>query len=313
MVSREDVQMAYRLILGREPESDDAIECHRMRADLASLREHFLESNEFRLSRVTKLPMDLDLAPALRLDLDIPPRLLERMFQRVEETWRRLAATEPYHSVLVSDDFRSVRFGEHAAEYHESGRGDVERLLAWLRRNRIELEKLSSCCEYGCGTGRITAWLAPHFQRLVACDISAPYLKLAEQHLASQGIANVTLRGVPDLRSLRKRESVDLVFSILVLQHNPPPVMAFLLRTLLGWLNRNGVAYLQLPTYALGYQFDAERYLSGSEREMEMHVLPQSAVFAIAAEEDCTVLEVAPDHMLGDSHWISSTFLFRKR
>ena len=53
--------------------------------------------------------------------------------------------------------------------------------------------------------------------------------------------------------------------------------------------------------------------MSSAEREMEIHNLPQSAVFAIAAEEDCLVLEVAPDLMVGQSHWISSTFLLRKR
>jgi SAM-dependent methyltransferase len=256
--------------------------------------------------------MDLDLAPALRLDLDVPPRLLERMFQRVEETRRRLAATEPYYSVLGSVDFKPAWFSEHAAACHKSGRGDVERLPAWLRRNRIEPGKLWSCCEYGCGAGRITAWLAPHFQRVIACDISAPYLDLAERHLASHGIATVTLLRIPDPGSLRKRVSAELVFSVLVLQHNPPPVMAYLLRSLLCWLNPKGVAYLQLPTYGLGYRFDAAKHVSSAVREMETHILPQSAVFAIAAEEDCTVREVAPDYKGGQSHWISSTFLLRK-
>jgi hypothetical protein len=43
------------------------------------------------------------------------------------------------------------------------------------------------------------------------------------------------------------------VFSVITLQHNPPPIMAWLLSQLLGCLNPGGVAYLQIPSYRSGY------------------------------------------------------------
>lgn len=53
MVTREEVVWAYRFILGREPESEAAIEWHLDLPDLATLRRAFLQSQEFAgISRV---------------------------------------------------------------------------------------------------------------------------------------------------------------------------------------------------------------------------------------------------------------------
>jgi hypothetical protein len=46
-VTREEIEAAYRLILGRAPESDDAIRIHESHPDLDSLRRAFLASEEF--------------------------------------------------------------------------------------------------------------------------------------------------------------------------------------------------------------------------------------------------------------------------
>ncbi|WP_165322870.1 FkbM family methyltransferase [Rhizorhabdus phycosphaerae] len=47
-VTREDVICAYRLLLNRDPESEEAIEGHRGAADLGSLRHIFMSSAEYR-------------------------------------------------------------------------------------------------------------------------------------------------------------------------------------------------------------------------------------------------------------------------
>jgi MMP 1-O-methyltransferase len=64
-VTRHDVQMAYRLILGREPESEEAIAFHLQWPSLAELRSAFLSSDEF----LRGLPqIDVDLACATAVD-----------------------------------------------------------------------------------------------------------------------------------------------------------------------------------------------------------------------------------------------------
>jgi SAM-dependent methyltransferase len=105
----------------------------------------------------------------------------------------------------------------------------------------------------------------------------------------------------------------DVFFSLIVLQHNPPPLIAFLLRTLLNKLEPGGLAYFQVPTYRFGYRFDPDAYIA-SELKLgvpEMHVLPQHVVLRIADEAGCRPLEVREDPS-GSYDLISQRFLLHK-
>jgi FkbM family methyltransferase len=66
MVPREAVIWGYRLILGREPESEAAIEGHGRLADVAALRRHLLKCEEFtRKNLVSALPRVWVAAPVM--------------------------------------------------------------------------------------------------------------------------------------------------------------------------------------------------------------------------------------------------------
>jgi len=237
------------------------------------------------------------------------------MLDRVAKTWQGLGSTQPFWSVLTSDEYKMERFGEHADTYWESGKGDVDRLNAWLKRNGIPaFGGNHSCCEYGCGTGRVTRWLADQFSHVVALDISLPHIELAQSHLKRAGKSNVTFRHIDSLAFLNQKvQPVDVFFSFIVLQHNPPPIIAFILNTVLQWLKPGGVAFFQVPTYSPNYSFIAEDYLQHPSQTMEMHILPQRYVQAIASRQNCEMIEVQPDLYVGSPDWISNTFLLRKK
>jgi len=318
MVTREQVVAAYRLILGRDPESEQMIR-NQMAAheDLAAMRTAMLHSPEFRrvaLYSPWLLPMDD--CPRINVDTDAGGEAgLIALFERVAEAWKAFGENEPYWSVLTDEAFRLDSFDRHAREYLDSGEHEVVRLIAWLERNGIKPESLECCLEYGSGTGRITRWLASRFRRVLACDVSEPHLKLAREHLERAGCRNAEFGLVDSLAVLDELPPVDLVFSVIVLQHNPPPLIAHTLRKLLGALRPGGVAFFQVPTYARGYRFELSKYLRSKPRAdlVEMHVLPQADVFSIVAEASCVTLEVLPDDCVGDPDWISNTFLVRKR
>jgi trans-aconitate methyltransferase len=164
--------------------------------------------------------------------------------------------------------------------------------------------------EYGCGVGRVTPHLAAMFSRLIGVDISASHLVLATQSVKRSGVANAELRLAtpPDFGMA---EPIDLWFSRLVLQHNPPPIMAMILRRMLSMLAPGAVAIFQLPTHAPSYRFIADEYLARNSDEIEMHCLPQSVIFALAAEAGCTPLEVREDDSMGYP-WLSNVFVFRR-
>ena len=308
--------MAYRLLLGREPESAAVVEHHsRNASSLAELRDRFLLSAEFDRARVPKLPLALDRGEPMHVEVQAEPWLLRKMFARTEQTWQSLGKSDPFWSVLSSELFRKPNFDQNAAAFYESGRLDLDRLSAWLNRNGIHgFGPQHTCCEYGCGTGRVTGWLASRFSRVIACDISEPHLALAARHIEESGRGDVCFRHIESIETLNSLEAVDLIFSFLVLQHNPPPVMAFILEKLLGSLKPGGVAFFQVPTYHAAYRFVAGQYVDQPETgEIEVHFLPQREVYAIAEVQGCRVLEVQPDDMLGQPYCISDTFLLQKR
>ena len=317
-ISPELVANAYRFILGREPESADAIRFHMAAADFGQLRTAFLRCPEFQdsLPRLGIMPFPDFIQQAAPLDIDLcaDEKSMRRLLRRVERCWTSLGETSPHWSVLVADQFKPETFDEHADEFYASGRPDVDRLFCWLARNHIAAGNLKTCLEFGCGTGRTTPWLAERFRRVIACDISPPHIELARLQVERTGCRNVEFVRTATLDALGGLSGVDLVFSVIVLQHNPPPVIGLILRRLLQSLNPGGIAFFQVPTYGTGYRFKIREYLLRPlDHGMEMHVIPQCEVFKAAEEHGCSVVEVEPDCCTGLPAWISNTFLLQKR
>jgi hypothetical protein len=82
----------------------------------------------------------------------------------------------------------------------------------------------------------------------------------------------------------------------------------------LNALKPDGIAIFQVPTYAPGYSFRSDEYLSGPKHvDMEMHVIPQVEVFTLIAEATCALREVREDGAIGRvGQWISNTFVAKR-
>jgi SAM-dependent methyltransferase len=318
MLTRSAVVSAYQFILGRDPESETVIEAAISTFEnQALLRASVLNSEEFasiirRLIPVQRFSLGLESELPIQVECDGAE--LQRLLSRIGQTWEKLGAEEPYWSVLTGDVFKSDQFSENEEQFWASGKPEVDRLIAWLKRNGIAPSASWTCLEYGCGTGRVTSWLAQEFKSIIACDISSSHLALARQKLRITPSASVEFKRVSSLAELEQLPNTDLIFSVIVLQHNPPPIIAYILDKLLKSLRPAGVAYFQVPTFWRGYSFELAKYLDQSpSEEMEMHVLPQRYVFDIARRNNCDPIEVQPDHMVGSPDAISTTFLLRKR
>ncbi|MBV9703532.1 MAG: class I SAM-dependent methyltransferase, partial [Methylobacteriaceae bacterium] len=128
------------------------------------------------------------------------------------------------------------------------------------------------------------------------------------------GKNNVTLRHVNSVRLFEAETPFDAFFSIIVLQHNPPPLISFILRTVLARLRPGGIAYFQMPTYIVGYKFEVELYLSNRQPPgvPEMHVVPQHMLFKLINDCDCRLLEIREDPAAG-LRAVSSRVFVQKR
>lgn len=250
----------------------------------------------------------------VRIDWQCDPAQMAALAERVAETWEELGRERPHWSVMSNDEFLPEHIDQTEAQFHASGKADLDRLVATIERCGRRAEEFPTVLEFGCGLGRITNHLAERFERVLARDISQPHLDLAARHSTAQGHGETISYGLARMPDFGMDQPFDLWFSVIVLQHNPPPIMAQILARVFAMLRPGGLAVFQLPTYAARYRFALDTYLA-SERHanaFEMHCLPQSAVFALAADAGCRVIEVVEDHVVGDPDWMSNVIVIGK-
>lgn len=313
----EIVSTLYRAILERQPDAvgfSYFLQQIREGVPLDQIIREFLSSEE--LSSKGQVQLGGDPLSTNAIDLDLSPSQRQYLWEHVAKIWHQLGRDEPYWSVAEVEEFRIANISQAGAveRFYESGRRDIERAEGYLSRNGRRFPERGVCVDYGCGVGRTTLWLAQRCERVLAVDVSQAHLDLARAALAARGVNNVDfflLRSRQDLEALR---GIDLFHSILVLQHNPPPLIADILATAFAGLNKDGAAFFQVPTFGPGYSWRYTSYVAETMpyQQAEMHVLPQSVVFALAAKAGCIPLEIEPDFYSGMPHWISNTFVFAK-
>lgn len=314
-VTPDVVVGAYRLLLERDPENPEVVEDKTRRCnDVTRLVEEILCSEEFRGKHF--VPGNFTgLEPPMSIDGPCDDRQVALLFEHIQNTWQTWGTTEPHWSVLSAEQYKKNNIAGSEAAFYASGEHACEFFLKALARNNIDLTRLNSCLELGCGLGRVSIWLAKHFDKVHACDISLAHLNGAREYVEKRGPRNVEFLHLASPNSFSGLPRVDGIFSIIVLQHNPPPLMEFMLGHLFAALNAGGVAYIQIPTYRRDYAFSVERYLRDRSQgnDLEMHALPQSRVFDIAQRAGMSVVEVWEDTSTGEARSRSNVFLLQKR
>ena len=308
MATAAEVDLAFRFLLGRPPTPAEALDWAA--ASIEALRPRLMQTEAFQAA----LPADAVLMP---LELPPPPVAWQvdeptaaALLARVQARWVALGQARPHWSMDMRPEFTPDQIEANRARFDASGDAEAASLLAVLARYGFTPETLPRLCDFGCGVGRMTRPFATRFASVLGCDISPPHLALARD--ASGPRARFALVEVPDFGMT---EPFDLWFSVLTLQHNPPPVIAMILRRMFALLAPGGVAVFQLPTERLGYRFDPAEYLRAPDapETMEIHVLPQSVVFALAAGGGCVPLAVREDGLVWPpTICLSNRFVFYK-
>jgi SAM-dependent methyltransferase len=315
------VTVTYQALLGREPDLgglktfSDAIRHGR---DVSWLLRSFVQSEEFALYHFNP-GFSLETAPSMDVQIGgITPGAQAALWDHIASVWSALGSTDPFWSVLTDERWRSKNMTDEQKieAFYATGEGDLLRLDGWLSRNSVKLTSEAVCAEYGCGVGRLTQWLAKRFRRVVAFDISEPHLQAARDRLSRLAIDNVDfilVRGIGDLRMLC---NIDLFYSFIVLQHNPPPIIAKILSSAFAGLNEGGCCFFQVPTFSTGYRFSLDCYWANlaQRKQMEMHFLPQKIVFELGRKHNVHPIEIQRDGWIGKrKDWVSNTFLMGKQ
>ncbi len=131
------------------------------------------------------------------------------------------------------------------ADFLNSGEEDYQRLVApFLSRQGFEPAG-ATMIELGCGAGRMTHSFARRFQKVIALDVSRQMLDRAQQTLPEVTNIAWSLANGVDLGEIPS-ESVDFVFSYLVLQHLPDEWLVHgYIREMLRVLKPSGMCLFQ--------------------------------------------------------------------
>ncbi len=257
----------------------------------------------------TVLAVGYDL-PVLPIDVDVDDHTLVALFERTRQQWLDLGETEPFYSVLTGDEHRLANMTlEAKSAFYASGAANADLLTPFEQRAGTTLP-LGVCFELGCGVGRVTRFLADRFEKVIAADISPGNLVMCERYLEENKIQNVETRLISDVRQLNEVEGFDILYSIIALQHNSPPVQNYILHALLNKINPGGASLFQTCTNLQGYSFAPEAYLNHSPVEMEVHSLPQRYIMAAIREAGLDLQEVLMDNWV--SAYGSNTFFATK-
>ncbi len=315
-ISRDEVLCAYRLLLGREPESEEVVRQHMQLKGYEELRQSFLGSAEFQQKFAQYVRPD-----SIRLPLELPRNDIEHtatdvqlqaILKRIEDAWTHLGVVTPHFSVLTNNAFLPDNLADNLVRFWKSGENEAKKIELMLLRHGFKDLGSKVCLEYGCGVGRVTMGLATRFSQVYGYDISLAHLALAKERADQIGFANCVFRHA-SADFLSRPQTCDFLYSRIVFQHNPPPVICALIRSSLRALLPGGVAIFQVPVYELGYRFSVAEWLAAAQSlDMQMHAVNQDVVFSIIRSENCELLEVREDDSVGYTRQrLSNTFVVR--
>jgi SAM-dependent methyltransferase len=230
---------------------------------------------------------------------------------RHRQDWDDLAALDPYWSVLTEP---GKRFGGwDRQEFLRSGETEIEGLMVAARELGLP-HAHEAALDFGCGLGRLTRSLARYFGQVWGVDISARMVEQARELRRDR--PNCTFHttdgtlAFPDAR-------FDLIYSVLVLQHQPTrAAIRAPVRELVRTFRTGGLLCFQLPsrlplrrrlqlrrrlygvlrTAGLGERLLYERY---GLHPIRMNAVGEAEVRTIVAEAGGHVLAGRPDDHAG--------------
>lgn len=236
------------------------------------------------------------------IDIDVTSLDLELLFNRISTEWSQIGARDPHWSVYSQPEFHIETFNNHKDKFYESGVTSASLIKKFADRNKVEID-YSHVIELGCGTGRVTVRLADLFNKVTAIDISPHHLRLCGDILQERSKNNVDLLQVTSLLTFNELPSCSFFYTVIVLQHNPPPLTNYILDCLLSKVQPGGAALFQVPTqpHKPDYEFKIADYLSkGMPKDYEMHIFPMNRIFQLLKKHGFDIHEVAADSFTGN-------------
>jgi SAM-dependent methyltransferase len=163
----------------------------------------------------------------------------------MKEYWDSHARNDPFWAVL-SDPAKDNRRWD-SISFFETGKREISILFYQLRKLGIPLGS-KSALDFGCGLGRLSQALAPHFDQVVGLDISETMIRLAGLFNQAPDRVRYMVNEHEHLNVFPDDE-FDFICSNIVLQHIKPNISLKYLEEFVRVLRPAGLMVFQLPSH----------------------------------------------------------------
>jgi SAM-dependent methyltransferase len=170
---------------------------------------------------------------------------MSEALEPIRQFWEQHARRDPLWAVLSDGAKRDGQWD--SAAFFDTGVTEIESLLRDLDAQGILFAR-GAALDFGCGVGRLTQALAPHFARAVGVDISPGMLDVASRRNRFPERVSYVSNQTADLRAFQDG-MFDFLVSLIVLQHLPPDIAVGYLREFFRVLAPAGVLVFQLPSH----------------------------------------------------------------
>jgi ubiquinone/menaquinone biosynthesis C-methylase UbiE len=158
-------------------------------------------------------------------------------FGELKNNWEDFGTTQPFSAVLT--DFEET----DQEAFFALGRQEVEDLLGLLQQ--VTWTPHGSALDFGCGLGRLSQALSVHFESVLGVDVAQSMVDKATRLNTSGDHCRFIVNTQPDL-SIVPTDSVDLVYTNLVLQHMAPRYETAYIREFFRVVKPSGIVAFQV-------------------------------------------------------------------
>ena len=172
-----------------------------------------------------------------------------------DQDWEKYGAHDPYYGVVTNDIYKKENLTkENKDKFFKSGEDYIEHVFSNIKQLFGDDFSPVRTLDFGCGVGRLSIPLARRSKYVVGLDISPSMLKEAKTNCDVYDIHNIKFMKSNNAFQ-RWNEKFDLIHSFIVFQHIPIKYGEKIFKTLLGYLNDEGVGVFHFTYSTVLYGF----------------------------------------------------------
>ena len=210
-------------------------------------------------------------------------------YKHSNKNWEGLADRDMLWSILTDPSKKNNQW--ELADFFQSGQEEVDIIFNYLEQNNLFPKTTNSALDFGCGVGRLSRAISNYFSKTIGVDVSSTMVEQAK--LLNDDIAQKTefiVNEAIDLKCINP-SSMDMVFTMIVLQHIPSNVSLKFIASFLDKLKPGGRLVFQIPVADIRQPSPIQKLKSnlrirerlaligiGKGFHMHMHVTPEDKI-----------------------------------